>query len=131
MIVVLILNFRKPEKEPHHNLERLFDIKCPQLKREMGALLGLAIVPGNSVQPPENGDEIFASMLAAIDAAQHTITFETYIYWSGTVGERFTEALRERTHIMLDWVGCGKVSPEPVMRVKRAGIEVERYHAVR
>jgi phosphatidylserine/phosphatidylglycerophosphate/cardiolipin synthase-like enzyme len=62
----------------------------------MGALLGPTIVPGNCVQALENGDEIFPSMLAAIGAAKRTITFETYIYWSGTVGEQFAEALMER-----------------------------------
>ena len=132
MVVLLVLNFRKPEKDPHHKVERLFDIKSPQLKREMGALLGPAIVSGNIVQALENGDEIFPSMLAAIGAAQRTITLETYIYWSGTVGEQFAEALIERaragvrTHVMLDWVGCVKISSALVARMKHAGIEVER-----
>jgi cardiolipin synthase len=136
-VVMLVLNLRKPEKEPHHKVKRLYDIKSPQLKREMGALLGPTIVPGNSAQALENGDEIFPSMLAAIGAAKRTITFETYIYWSGTVGEQFAEALIERAragvriHIMLDWVGCGKMSPDLVTRMKQGGIEVKRYHALR
>ena len=137
VFVMLVLNFRKPEKEAQHRIRRLYDIKSPQLKREMGALLGPTIVPGNCVQALENGDEIFPSMLAAIGAAKRTITFETYIYWSGAVGEQFAEALTERAragvliHIMLDWVGCSKISPDLVTRLKHAGIEVERYHALR
>jgi cardiolipin synthase len=137
VLVMLVLNFRKPEKEPHHKVKHLYDIRSPPLKREMGALLGPAIVPGNSLQALQNGDEIFPSMLAAIGAAKRTITFETYIYWSGAVGEQFAEALIERaragvrTHVMLDWVGCGKMSPKLVTRMKHAGIEVERYHALR
>ena len=76
-------------------------------------------------------------MLGAIGAATRSITFETYIYWSGKVGEKFAEALIERatagvrTHVMLDWVGCDKISDELVARMKKAGIEVERYHALR
>jgi len=136
-VVLVVLNFRKPEKEPQHRVKRFYDIKSPQLKREMGALLGPTIVPGNSVQALENGDEIFPAMLAAIGAAKRTITFETYIYWSGTVGEQFAAVLIERAqagvriHVMLDWVGCGKMSPDLVTRMKRAGIEVKRYHALR
>jgi cardiolipin synthase len=136
-VVMLLLNFRKPEKEAHHKIKRLYDIKSPQLKREMGALLGPTIVPGNSVQALENGDEIFPSMLAAISAAKRTITFETYIYWSGRIGEQFAEALIERAragvliHVMLDWVGCGKMSPDLVARLTHAGVEVKRYHALR
>jgi cardiolipin synthase len=129
VVVMVVLNFRKPEKEPHHRVKRLYDIKSPQLKREMGALLGPTIVAGNSVQALENGDEIFPSMLAAIGAAKRTITFETYIYWSGTVIQRARAAVR--IHIMLDWVGCGKMLPELVTRMKQAGIEVKRYHALR
>ena len=48
------------------------------------------------MQALQNGDEIFPSMRGAIGAAKRTITLETYIYWSGTVGERFAEALIER-----------------------------------
>jgi cardiolipin synthase len=137
VVVLVVRNFRKPEKEPHHRFKRSYDINSPQLKREMGALLGPTIVPGNCVQALENGDEIFPSMLAAIGAAKRTITLETYIYWSGTVGVRFAEALIERAqarvriHVMLDWVGCSKMSPALVTRLKEAGIEVERYHALR
>jgi cardiolipin synthase A/B len=50
-------------------------------------------------------------MLSAIAGARQTITFESYVYWSGAVGRRFAEALIERArdgvevHVMLDWVG--------------------------
>jgi cardiolipin synthase len=136
IVTILVMNFRKPEKEPHHRLERCYDTLDPQLKREMGVLLGPAIVSGNRIQALQNGDEIFPSMLEAIRSAQRSISFETYIYWSGQVGERFAEALTQkaqagvRVHLMLDWVGCDKISPSLVERMKQAGVEVERYHAV-
>jgi cardiolipin synthase len=136
IVTILVLNFRKPEKEPHHRVERCYDTLDPQLKREMGVLLGPAIVSGNRIQALQNGDEIFPAMLEAIRAATRTITFETYIYWSGHVGEQFAAALTERAragvrvHLMLDWVGCDKISDALVERMKSAGVEVERYHAV-
>jgi cardiolipin synthase len=136
-IVVFALNFRTPEKEPHHKIEHLYGITDPQLKREMGTLLGPAIMSQNKVLALQNGDEIFPTMLAAIRSARRTITFETYIYWSGSVGQKFAEALIERaqagvsTHVMLDWVGCNKLSTQLIEEMKRAGVEVERYHAVR
>jgi cardiolipin synthase A/B len=136
IVTILVLNFRKPEKEPQHRVERCYDTLDPQLRREMGVLLGPAIVSGNRIQALQNGDEIFPAMLEAIRSAQRTITFETYIYWSGHVGEQFAAALTERAHagvrvhLMLDWVGCNKISPEAVERMKNAGVEVERYHAV-
>jgi cardiolipin synthase A/B len=137
VVVLLVLNFRKPEKEPNHNVDRLYSIRSPQFKREMSALLGPAIVAGNSIEALQNGDQIFPAMLSAIQSARRTITFETYIYWSGVIGEQFAEALIERAradvrvHVMLDWVGCDKMSPKLIERMKHAGIEVVRYHAIR
>jgi cardiolipin synthase len=137
IVVVILANFRTPEKEPHHRIERLYGIRDAQLKREMGTLLGPAILSGSQVMALQNGDEIFPAMLAAIRVAQRTITFETYIYWSGDVGEQFASALIERAgagvsvHVMLDWVGCAKMSRELMARMRDAGIEIQRYHALR
>jgi len=136
IVTILVLNFRKPEKEPQHRVERCYDTHDPQLRREMGVLLGPAIVSGNQIQALQNGDEIFPAMLEAIRSARRSITFETYIYWSGQVGEQFAAALTERAragvriHLMLDWLGCSKISPALVEGMKNAGVEVERYHAV-
>jgi cardiolipin synthase len=135
--VLLVLNFRKPEKEPHHKVDHLFGIDDEQMRREMGTLLGPAIVPGNEIRPLMNGDEIFPAMLQGIRSARRTITFETYIYWSGQIGEKFADALIERVragvnvHLMLDWVGCSKMAHTLLERMRAAGVDVERYHAVR
>ena len=55
-VVLLVLNFRKPEKEPHHKVKHLYGIKDAQLRREMGTLLGPAIVPGNQITALMNGE---------------------------------------------------------------------------
>jgi len=91
--VALAMNFAIPEKRLEHKIEHKYAIADAQFRREMGVLLGPAILPGNRVTDLENGDEIFPAMLEAIASAQHTITFETYIYWSGQVGKRFADAL--------------------------------------
>ena len=81
----------------------------------MGQLLGPGILAGNRLNALQNGDQIFPAMLDAISGARETITFETYIYWSGDIGKRFSEALCERSragvkvHVLLDWVGTGKI----------------------
>ena len=59
-------------------------------------MMGPMIVGGNRIIDLHNGEQIFPAMLTAIAAAKHTITFETYIYWSGNIGRRFTDALTER-----------------------------------
>jgi cardiolipin synthase len=137
VFVILVLNLRKPEKEPHHRVARHYNTVDPQFRREMAVLLGPAILAGNRIEALENGDEIFPAMLDAIRGARRTVTFETYIYWSGQVGEQFAQALIERAragvcvHVMLDWVGCDRISSELLARMRDGGVEVERYHRVR
>jgi cardiolipin synthase len=137
IVGIVVLNLRRPEKEERHRVERLYQTRDSQFKREMGVLLGPAIVPGNRIQALQNGDEIFPAMLETIGAAQRTITFETFIYWSGQIAERIGEALIERAragvhvHVMLDFVGCDRISRRLVEHMQQAGIEVERYHSLR
>ena len=74
----------------------------------MSDMLGPAIVGGNRVRLLRNGDEIFPAMLAPVHSAQHSITFETFIYYNGKVGEEFARAFAERAragvkvHMILD-----------------------------
>jgi cardiolipin synthase len=137
VVVLLLLNLHTPEKEIRHQVEHYHDILDPQFRREMGALLGPAIVSGNAIRALQNGDEIFPAMLQAIAAATRTITFETYIYWSGKVGNQFADALIQRAragvrvHVMLDWVGSERIDEKLIRRMKDAGIEVVRYHPLR
>jgi cardiolipin synthase len=76
-------------------------------------------------------------MLAAIRNARKTITFETYIYWSGCIGREFAEALAERAragvrvHVLLDWFGSKKMDPESLELMTQAGAAVEMYRPLR
>jgi cardiolipin synthase len=102
------------EQAVRRPLPHAYAVSDPQFARAMGSLLGPALVEGNRVETLLNGDEIFPAMLAAIRGAAKTITFETYIYWSGEVGRQFAEALAERAragvkvHVLLDWVAARK-----------------------
>ena len=136
-VTVVALNFRSPEKRVTESVEHRFALADPQFEREMGNLMGPAILPGNRVTALANGDEIFPAMLGAIAAARRSICFETYIYWSGHVGRAFADALSERAragvkvHVMLDWVGSGRIESSTLDEMKDAGVQVERYHPLR
>jgi cardiolipin synthase len=103
-------------------------------RRAMGVLLGPSILPGNSVTTLSNGDAIFAAMLAAIDKAAKSICFETYIYWSGEIGEAFALALKRATargvavHVVIDWLGSRQLDPSMQQQLLAAGIQLHRYH---
>ena len=133
LAVVLAMNFATPEKKLDRKIEHHYAISDPQYRREMSVMLGPAIVGGNRVEDLQNGDEIFPAMLSAIRAAQKTITFETYIYWSGDIGKELAEALAERAKagvkvaVLLDWVGSIKMDEDLIQTMKDAGAQVQRY----
>ena len=120
-----------------YEIESTYSISEPQFARTMGSLLGPPIIDGNAVTTLQNGDEIFPAMLEAIRSAQKTITFETFVYWSGTIGAEFSRALAERAqagvkvHVIIDAVGGSKMEDEYVDEMKNAGVELELYKPLR
>jgi cardiolipin synthase len=135
VLTVLGLNlFRGNEHHVSQTPGHAYGVDDPRFVRAMGALLGPPIVGGNRAETLVNGEQIFPSMLAAIRSARHSITFETYIYWSGQVGREFADALAERAkagvkvHILLDWVGSQKMDAALLAGMKQSGVEMYRYH---
>lgn len=133
-LVLLALNFTAGEKKVQQQLPRLYSAAHPQFERALGSLLGPGIVGGNAVTELLNGDQIFPPMLAAIKSAQKSVTFETYIYWSGDIGKQFADALSERAragvpvHVLLDWVGSAKMEKSYLAEMKAAGVLIEKFH---
>lgn len=133
-LVLLALNFTAGEKKVQQQLPRLYSTSHPQFERALGSLLGPGIVGGNAVTELLNGDQIFPPMLAAIKSAQKSVTFETYIYWSGDIGKQFADALSERAragvpvHVLLDWVGSAKMEESYLAEMKEAGVQIEKFH---
>ena len=134
LAVLVAVNFVGAEKQIERQLDRLYTTDDPQFKRAMSALLGPQILDGNKTEVLLNGDRIFAAMLDEIRRAQRTITFETYIYWSESIGREFADALVERAragvkaHVLLDWVGSGKMEERYLDEMKQAGVQVMRFH---
>jgi cardiolipin synthase A/B len=131
---LLYMNLAGGEEKIEQTLPRLYETDDAEFRRSLSALLGPAIVEGNAVQTLLNGEQIFPAMLQAIRAARRTITFETYIYWSGSIGREFVDALVERAragvkvHVLLDWVGSLKMDDGLLAEMRQANIEIERFH---
>ena len=132
--LIVALNFVSGEKELGRRVERLYSLEDPQFARELGALLGPPFVAGNAVTVLLNGVEIFPAMLKAIRSAKVSITFETYIYWSGDIGDEFAAALAEaarrgvKCHVLLDWAGSAKMDAGLLEQLTAAGVQVRRFH---
>ena len=131
---LLALNLMGGEKKIERRIERLYAVQDARFAHELGVLLGPPFVAGNRLQALHNGDQIFPSMLAAIQSARRSITFETYIYWSSDIGRAFSDALAERArngvkvHVLLDWLGSAKVEEDLVQEMTNAGVQIHRFH---
>ncbi|MES2899434.1 MAG: cardiolipin synthase ClsB [Pseudomonadota bacterium] len=70
-------------------------------------------IANNEVTLLESGQELFPAMLAAIDAAQYDIYFETYIFCDDATGKQVEAALIRagqrgvRVRVVTDWWGTG------------------------
>ena len=132
--VLVAMNFISNEKKIERHIERRYSLEDPRFAHELGVLLGPQFLPGNRQRVLLNGDEIFPAMLAAIRSARSTITFETYIYWSGDIGREFAEALAERArqgvtvHVLLDWVGSARMDDALVEQMGSSGVQVHKFH---
>jgi cardiolipin synthase len=138
VVTILGVNvFGGSDAKIKRSFEHEYDVAHPQFLRSMGVLLGPALVDGNRAETLLNGDEIFPAMLKAIRGAKRTITFETYIYWSGTIGKEFADSLSERArsgvkvHVLLDWLGSQKIEAALLDEMKKSGVEIEKYHPIR
>ncbi|WP_454827258.1 cardiolipin synthase [Paraburkholderia xenovorans] len=134
VIILVIANLSSGEKKIEHKIERLYASDDPQFLRSMGLLLGPPVISGNRFEMLLNGDRIFPSMLEGIRSARQTITFETFIYWSGEIGEQIAQALADKAregvavHVLLDWVGSSKMDRRYLNLLRDAGAEVIQYH---
>lgn len=90
----------------------------------------------NRVALLRDGYQAYPAMLAAIAAAQRTITFETYILRDDGTGRRFIEALCERARagvevlLLFDAWGSS-VSEESVAQLRSAGVKVKAFQPLR
>ena len=99
----------------------------------VAALLGVHPTGGNSYTVLTNGDQIFPSMLAAVNAAQRRISFETYIYTEGTIAKQFTEAFIAAAkrgvlvQLVVDAMGANKIPKDWQETMKAAGVKIGEF----
>ena len=134
---IILQNLASGEQKLAFRIDGAPRVDEPRFFRLVSHLLGPPLATENRIRTLRNGDEIFPAMLAAIRQASRTITFETYIYWSGEIGREFAAALSERArsgvkvHVLLDWVGSAKLDKTLLDEMVESGVEVERYRPLR
>lgn len=89
---------------------------------------GKPLLAGNRIVPLADGDNAYPAMLAAIDAARHSVTLLTYIFHNDATGNAFVSALGAahargvQVRVLVDAVGL-RYRPTGVQkRLKALGI---------
>ena len=104
-----------------------------QLSRMTEKLTRQPLIQGNRITPLVNGDETFPCMLSCIAAAQHTITFCSYIFDNDSWGRRFRAALRDAkkrgvdVKVIIDGVGARYSFPPITRGLRRDGLDAVEF----
>jgi cardiolipin synthase A/B len=107
----------------------------PRQAAYIAALVGADVTRGNDYDVLTNGDAIFPAMLDAIRGARRRISFETYIYESGSVASQFTAALEDaarrgvRVNIVVDSVGGSGMQEADIARLETAGCRLAQFNS--
>lgn len=103
------------------------------LAQSSSAVTQRPLLAGNKVLPYFSGDAVYAAMLEAIDAAEHTISLASYIFDNNQTGERFAQSLGAAqrrgvdVRIVVDGVGELYSFPTISSRLRREGIDAKRF----
>ncbi len=137
ILALLAMNMKSDERQIDRPVPHVLSLSDPAFRATMGGVIGSPVDAGHNIQTLVNGDEIFPAMLAAIEGAKRTITFETYIYWSGRIADRFAKALASKAregikvHVLIDGVGGAPMGSELTNLMKAAGVDVQTFRPVR
>ena len=111
----------------------MIDQRVERLRRILVSVSGVPTTSGNRVDVLRNGSQIFPAMLGAIEDATNTIDFLTFVYWTGSIGSQFANALGRaadrgvRVRVLLDGVGAKPVDRRLVHVMEDAGVDVRWF----
>jgi cardiolipin synthase A/B len=108
----------------------------PRFAEYVASLTGAPVEPGDRYEVLRNGAEAFPSMLDAVRKAKQRISFESFIYEDGIVGDQFTAELAAAAQrgvtvrIVLDAFGSS-LSAASRDRLRQAGVQIAWFNLIR
>lgn len=94
---------------------------------------GRPLLEGNRVVPLVDGEHAYPAMLEAIEGAKQSISLLSYIFDTGSVGDRFVKALGDaaergiEVRVLIDDVGARYSTPRVARRLRRVGVRVAHF----
>jgi cardiolipin synthase len=122
---------------PRYGLDHEFSIDSAEFVGTVAGASGSPFLKGNTLELLNNGDAFYPPMLAAIEAAEVSITIEAYIYWTGEIGREFADALAKRAKagcrvkILLDAIGSASIGADILDILERSGCQVAWFNPIR
>ena len=106
----------------------------PSFSRGLWRIAAAAASGGNRVTLLRDAPRALESMLEAIGAARESVSLESYLVQSDSVGERFAEALADaarrgvRVRFIADWVGARGTTRAFWRRLREQRVEVRIFN---
>ncbi|WP_426574582.1 phospholipase D-like domain-containing protein [Aquihabitans sp. McL0605] len=108
-----------------------------RIRRHVEGILGVPATEGNLIDVLRNGDEIFPAMLEAVEQAEHTIDFLTFVYWKGEIGDELASRLCERARhgvrvrVLLDALGARPIDTKLLDDMADNGVDVRWFRPLK
>ncbi len=108
-----------------------------RVRRTLEGVLGVPATEGNQIEVLRNGVEIFPALFGAIEEAEHTLDFLTFVYWKGEIGTRMAEALSKkaragvRVRMLLDSYGARLIDPSSIRLMEDNGVQLRWFRPLK
>ncbi len=105
----------------------------PAFSRALWRIASADVTAGNAVTLYDDGDETFDAMIALIDGATQSVSLESYILKSDSVGRRFADAMARaaargvRARLLADWIGMRGTSRAYLRGLRERRVEVRIF----
>ena len=137
IVGIVALNLAPERRDLRDPIPHLQAVSDPKFLATMDGIFGGNLRGGHEIETLLNGDEIFPAMLEAIRGARSTVTFETFVYWSGEIAKEFAEALADASRrgvevrVLLNWAGSIPFEQRLIDIMEEAGVAVHRFRPIR
>lgn len=108
-----------------------------ELRTLADRVVNAPLTAGNLLTPLANGEEAYPAMLAAIEAASHSVNLSTYIFDADGSGRRFAAALRQAAdrgvavRVIVDGLGEKYSRPTARRLLKGSHVSIGRFLPLR
>ena len=119
---------RPVQLPPHHD-----ELPLTQLQRVGGAVSGMPLLGGNTVETLQDGEQTYPAMLQAIEGARDSVWLASYIFDTTGWCHRFYDALCAahargvQVRVLVDGFGEFYSRRHAVNRLRRAGVPAARF----